>query len=88
MVCIISCRFANDVIATTAFGLKVNSLEEKQNIFHRMGEQIVNFKGFLKGINFMILMFLPRLSKVKVDNYRQMSKYRLSYSDPGLDALG
>nr|UUB32700.1 cytochrome P450 CYP9AZ1 [Dendroctonus valens] len=57
-------RFANDVIATTAFGVKVNSLEEKQNIFHRMGEKIVDFKGFLKGINFVVLSFLPRLSKI------------------------
>ncbi|KAF5271170.1 hypothetical protein FQR65_LT17685 [Abscondita terminalis] len=39
-------RFTNDVIATTAFGLKCNSLEEKNNKFYMMGKITPKFSVF------------------------------------------
>lgn len=38
-------RFTNDVIATCAFGISVDSLKEKENTFFKMGEKITNFQG-------------------------------------------
>lgn len=38
--------YANDVIATTAFGLKVNSQENPKNEFLKMGKDSVNFSNF------------------------------------------
>lgn len=57
-------RFTNDVIATAAFGIKVNSLEDRKNEFYMMGRATTDFTGF--GIMFrMVLMsFLPKLSKL------------------------
>lgn len=39
-------RFANDVIATTAFGVQVNSLKDQKNEFYEMGVKITDFGSF------------------------------------------
>uniref|UniRef100_A0A182G075 Uncharacterized protein n=2 Tax=Anopheles albimanus TaxID=7167 RepID=A0A182G075_ANOAL len=61
-------RFANDVIATCAFGLEVNSFREPDNAFFANGKQLVNFKRasiFLKMIGYSLF---PRLlEKLQVD---------------------
>lgn len=43
-------RYANDVIASTAFGLEINSLKETNNEFYVMGKKFANFddNGTLK----------------------------------------
>lgn len=39
-------RYANDVIATTAFGIKTDSLKQKENEFYMYGKEATNFTGF------------------------------------------
>lgn len=39
-------RYANDVIATTAFGIKCDSLKQPTNEFYIMGKDATNFTGF------------------------------------------
>lgn len=45
-------RFANDVIASTVFGFKMNSLEDKDNKFFKVAqhETALSFVGFLKAL--------------------------------------
>ncbi|XP_037036008.1 cytochrome P450 9e2-like [Bradysia coprophila] len=55
-------RFTNDVVATCAFGIKVDSLENKDNEFFRMGKEVMNgskLKGFFK---FFLFRTFPRLA--------------------------
>lgn len=55
-------RFANDVIATSAFGIGVNSFENPQNEFFEMGKDVSNFEGVRSLIFFGFTNF-PRLMK-------------------------
>jgi cytochrome P450 family 9 len=54
-------RYANDVIATTAFGLKVDSLKQPTNEFFMMGQEATSF-GSLKWFFFLSV---PKLMKVR-----------------------
>ncbi|KAJ4428809.1 hypothetical protein ANN_25802 [Periplaneta americana] len=53
-------RYANDVIATTAFGLGVDSLKQPKNEFFVMGQDTFNFGTF----RILLLLFIPKLLKV------------------------
>lgn len=59
-------RYANDVIATCAFGLKVNSLIEEQNQFYAMGKTASTF-NFRQVIKFFGFASFPTLMKVIFD---------------------
>ncbi|XP_069676194.1 cytochrome P450 9e2-like [Periplaneta americana] len=52
-------RYTNDVIATTAFGLGVDSLKQPKNEFFLMGQETCNF-GILK---VLLVMSMPKLMK-------------------------
>ncbi|EFA09242.1 cytochrome P450 9Z4 [Tribolium castaneum] len=56
-------RFTNDVIANTAFGVKIDSLEERNNEFYLMGKEATDFKGFWRNLKFLILLSCPTLFK-------------------------
>ncbi|XP_053683462.1 probable cytochrome P450 9f2 [Sabethes cyaneus] len=61
-------RFSNDVIATVAFGIQVNSLKERDNEFYTAGKEMVNFQSFTTLMKFMLMTFAPRLmKKLKID---------------------
>ncbi|KAL9703501.1 hypothetical protein quinque_007019 [Culex quinquefasciatus] len=55
-------RLGIDVIATCAFGLKVNSLKEPENEFYRQGRRIVNFSGFGFILKIASMRFFPKLT--------------------------
>lgn len=59
-------RFTNDVIATAAFGIKVDSFADKENTFFKIGQTLTNLSAFviIKGI---LYTFMPKLMKVGVD---------------------
>lgn len=58
-------KFTNDVIATTAFGIKCDSLKSPNNKFFEMGKEATNAKGMrlVKGLLFTIA---PSLMKVNI----------------------
>nr|QTM97431.1 Cytochrome P450 [Sitophilus oryzae] len=56
-------RFTNDVIATTAFGIKVDSLAQPENIFYKMGLKITNFTGIKMSLKFFGYFAFPGLYK-------------------------
>lgn len=57
-------RYANDVIASCAFGLKVNSFAEPDNEFYTNGKNLLNFSA-LKQLLKMLLMFqLPAVARI------------------------
>uniref|UniRef100_A0A1L8E4C9 Putative cytochrome n=1 Tax=Nyssomyia neivai TaxID=330878 RepID=A0A1L8E4C9_9DIPT len=56
-------RFTNDVIATSAFGLKVDSLKDKDNEFYNYGKSATDFSG-IKGLKFFLIIQAPKLAKL------------------------
>ncbi|KAF5276775.1 hypothetical protein FQA39_LY18549 [Lamprigera yunnana] len=58
----ISTRFTNDAIATAAFGINLNSLEEKNNDFYMMGKDFTNFSG-LRGLKIFGYTVFPALMR-------------------------
>lgn len=56
-------RYTNDVIATAAFGIQVNSFVDEQNEFFMLGQRISQF-SLWGGIKVMLYILLPRLMKV------------------------
>lgn len=53
-------RFANDVIASTAFGFEMNSLEERENKFFKMGQAVSNFSNWV----LLKVLILTRFNKI------------------------
>lgn len=64
-------RYANDIIASTAFGIQCDSLKERENEFYVNGKRATNLGGFIKSLKFMVMMLVPKLSKVSFPEYRQ-----------------
>ncbi|EFA09240.1 cytochrome P450 9e2 [Tribolium castaneum] len=56
-------RFTNDVIANTAFGVKIDSLEERNNEFYLMGIEATDFRGFWRNMKIVIYFIFPTLFK-------------------------
>ncbi|XP_011696504.1 PREDICTED: cytochrome P450 6k1-like [Wasmannia auropunctata] len=53
----ISSRYSTDVLASLAFGVGINSFDEKKTAFWKNGTKI--FRGLMRGIAFIILFFIP-----------------------------
>ncbi|XP_072400637.1 cytochrome P450 9e2-like [Diabrotica undecimpunctata] len=54
-------RFTNDVIASAAFGVKIDSLKNHENEFYLMGKHATNFNGFWKSMKFFGYMLIPKI---------------------------
>ncbi|XP_053996984.1 cytochrome P450 9e2-like [Hylaeus anthracinus] len=57
-------RYTNDVIATAAFGISVNSLEDRENEFFTRGTDATKFGGLGRLLKFMLFRFSPCLSRL------------------------
>ena len=57
-------KYTNDVIATCAFGIKVNSMKDPTNKFYVYGKEASNFRGVIRGIKFLFLGTFPRFSRI------------------------
>lgn len=70
-------RYANDVIATTAFGFKINSMKEKENYFFRMGQNVTNFGPFALAKCFILMNFkkLSNILKIRLISQKQQDYY-------------
>ncbi|XP_043284584.1 cytochrome P450 9e2-like [Venturia canescens] len=56
-------RYANDVVATCAFGISVNSMEHPTNTFYMMGKDATNFNG-ARGLKMLLVRLFPPLGKL------------------------
>lgn len=54
-------RFSNDVIATCAFGIKVNSSSDRDNEFYRKGKEMMVFTNLKTRLKILGYSFAPRL---------------------------
>ncbi|GBP26432.1 Cytochrome P450 9e2 [Eumeta japonica] len=61
-------RYANDVIATCAFGLRVDSIAEKDNEFYRMGYKFTNFTytQILKMFTILVFPFINQIIEMDI----------------------
>lgn len=57
-------RFANDVIANTAFGIECDSLRERNNEFYLMGKEATDFSGTWKNIKVVVFLVIPKSLRV------------------------
>lgn len=57
----ITSKFTNDMIATTAFGVKIDSFANPDNEFYKTGSIITKLPVF----KFIVMALLPKLSKVR-----------------------
>jgi cytochrome P450 family 9 len=56
-------RYTNDVIASAAFGIQVNSLKDRDNEFFSYGQNLFNF-SVLQRIIFVLYLNFPPLTRV------------------------
>lgn len=54
-------KYANDVIASTAFGIKVNSFKDKNNEFYTTGKMIQNFTSLKQILKIILLLVWPKV---------------------------
>ncbi|XP_022220251.2 probable cytochrome P450 9h1 [Drosophila obscura] len=61
-------RFANDVIATVAFGLSVNSFRRKDNEFYRIGQSLSKISAWsiVKAVLYALVPRLMKLLRIRV----------------------
>nr|UUB32703.1 cytochrome P450 CYP9Z52 [Dendroctonus valens] len=57
-------RFTNDVIATTAFGIEVDSLKCPNNAFFLMGKRTTDSSSLLRRLRFFAFLMMPKLTKL------------------------
>ncbi|KAL9922238.1 putative cytochrome P450 9f2 [Glossina fuscipes fuscipes] len=56
-------RYSNDVIASTAFGLEINSFVNNTNEFYLIGKKVTTFT-FLQNLRFLLYTYLKELMKI------------------------
>lgn len=61
-------RYASDVVGTCAFGIKCDSLGDRNNEFFTMGQKATDFSGIrgLKFVGYAVSPFLMKLFKIKL----------------------
>lgn len=57
-------KYANDVIATCAFGVKVNSIENPHNEFYAAGKKMANFNNFRTSVKLAVMISCRWLQKL------------------------
>ncbi|KAL2728179.1 hypothetical protein V1477_017455 [Vespula maculifrons] len=56
-------RYTNDVIATCAFGITINSMKDRENEFYVLGKKATNFDG-IKILKFLMIRFFPTITRL------------------------
>lgn len=56
-------KFTNDVIASCAFGLKVDSFTYPDNDFQRIAKKATNFSDFLTTMKLVLYLTVPKITK-------------------------
>ncbi|XP_017150682.1 probable cytochrome P450 9h1 [Drosophila miranda] len=70
-------RFANDVIATVAFGLSVNSFRRKDNEFFRIGQSLskISVWSIVKAVLHALVPRLMKLLRIQVLDYEKIDYF-------------
>jgi len=55
-------RFTNDAIASSAYGLQVDSLKDRHNTFYVMGRRATTFEGFRTKFAIYMYQILPKIA--------------------------
>lgn len=56
-------RYTSDIIASCAFGLKVDSLQDRTNEFYTIGKSSVNFASIKSGLRLLLIRAMPKLMR-------------------------
>lgn len=56
-------RYTNDVIATCAFGLKIDSFLNPDNEFYTNGRKLMDFSSLKRVFNLIMIMVVPKIAK-------------------------
>lgn len=56
-------KFTVDVIASTAFGIEVNSFKQPDNDFHRIAKKVTNFNSGINITKFLGFITMPKVMK-------------------------
>ncbi|XP_049546103.1 probable cytochrome P450 9f2 [Anopheles darlingi] len=56
-------RFGNDIVATCAFGIEINSFRDRTNAFYTLGKELTNLDG-IQGLKFLAFSSFPRLMQL------------------------
>ncbi|XP_015600308.1 cytochrome P450 9e2-like isoform X1 [Cephus cinctus] len=56
-------RYTNDVIASVAFGISVNSMKDRENEFCKMGKEATHF-GFMQSFKLFLFQTCPTLVRI------------------------
>ena len=56
-------KHTTDIIASTAFGIKTNSLENEKNDFYKNSKILINFGNFKSILRFLILRTIPAVGR-------------------------
>lgn len=67
-------KFTIDMIATTAFGVEVNSLKDKDNEFYKISKGVVQ-NSFLTTMRMLLAVVCPKLMRVSVRIFLTQSLY-------------
>lgn len=70
-------RYTNDVIASCAFGIKVNSFTDPANEFYVSGRKIMNFGSFSMIIRMFLLNKLPSIARLFKLQFSEMPPAKL-----------
>ncbi|KAG5671810.1 hypothetical protein PVAND_001985 [Polypedilum vanderplanki] len=57
-------KFTIDIIASTAFGIEINSFKNPTNKFFKVAKEITNFASFKTGLKFAGYLAFPKLMKI------------------------
>lgn len=56
-------KYTNDIIALCAFGLKCDTMRDKDNEFYSLGQQVMDFKSRSKSLKFLGFRIFPKILK-------------------------
>ncbi|XP_014208466.1 cytochrome P450 9e2-like [Copidosoma floridanum] len=69
-------RYTNDVIATAAFGIQVNSMRDRENEFYVYGKDATSFGTVCRLIKFMLFRAFPNVMRMSGEKFLSRSTDR------------